>query len=523
MTSRPDDLPDVNIPLPARKPARRLTLIWVVPLIALLIGVVLAAQAILAQGPEITLSFTQAEGLEVNKTRIKYKDVDLGMVKSISLSADHRSVSVTARIDKQAASLLVKDSRFWVIRPRIAAGTVSGLGTLLSGAYIAVDPGKSEESRRDFVGLDEVPLVTSDTQGQSFLLTAEDLGSLDIGSPVYYRRIQVGRVVSYAMREDGKGVDVHIFVDAPHDKFVLAASHFWHASGIDFAVNANGATLNTQSLISLALGGIAFSTPETALDDKGAPAVSYTLYRNQAAAQRMPESLVERYVLHFRESVRGLTVGAPIDFRGITVGEVARVDFALDQKSTDFAVAVEINLYPERFTRRAKDGKRGLATSKITHQTLDQMVARGFRAQLQAANLISGQRYISLDFFSNTRPGKIDWQQAMPELPIQPGTLDSLQGQLEKTVKILQDTLSSADKLIVHIDQALVPELGRTLSDARQTLDKANQMLAEDSPLQARVGDTLREVSLAARSVRHLADLLERQPEALLTGKKDGK
>ncbi len=255
MTSRTDDLLNVDIPPPARKPARRLTWIWVVPLIALLIGVLLAAQAILAQGPEITLTFAQAEGLEVNKTRIKYKDVDLGIVKSISLSDDHRSVLVKAQIDKQAESLMVDDSRFWVVRPRVAAGTVSGLGTLLSGAYIAVDPGTSSDKRREFRGLDEVPLVTSDTPGKPFLLVARDLGSLDISSPVYFRRIQVGRVVSYAMREDGKGVDVRVFIDAPYDKFVVAGSRFWHASGIDFSFDANGASLNTQSLVSLALGG----------------------------------------------------------------------------------------------------------------------------------------------------------------------------------------------------------------------------------------------------------------------------
>lgn len=525
MTSRTDDLHNVDIPPPARKPTRRLTLIWVVPLIALLIGVVLAAQAILAQGPEITLTFTQAEGLEVNKTRIKYKDVDLGIVKSISLSDDHRLVIVTARLDKQAESLMVDGSRFWVVRPRVAAGNISGLGTLLSGAYIAVDPGTSTEKRREFRGLDEVPLVTSDTPGKPFLLVAQDLGSLDISSPVYFRRIQVGRVVSYAMREDGKGVDVRVFIDAPYDKFVVAGSRFWHASGIDFSFDANGASLNTQSLVSLALGGVAFSTPETALngEEVQAAAPHYTLYRNQAAAQHTPEAVIEKFVLHFRESVRGLTVGAPIDFRGITVGEVTHIDFAQDQKTTDFAIAVDIDLYPQRLTRRGKGGKPGRPTPKVTHQALDQMVAKGLRAQLQTGNLLTGQRFIGLDFFPNASNGQINWQAAIPELPTQPGVLDSLQQQLEKTVKVLQSTLVSADKLLVRVDGELVPELSRTLQDARKTLDKANQVLADDSPLQGRVDDTLREVSLAARSVRHLADLLERQPEALLMGKKDQK
>ena len=241
---------------------KRLSVIWIVPLLAVLVGIGLAVQAIRARGPEVTLQFTTAEGLEVGKTRVKFKDVVIGTVSEIALSEDRKSVRVVVQMDKQAEGLVVEDTRFWVVRPRVAASGVSGLATLLSGVYIAIDPGKQEQERREFVGLEVPPQVTSDTPGRQFLLKADDLGSLDVGVPVYYRRIQVGRVAGYAMQPDGKGVDVQIFVDAPYDSFVTADSRFWHASGIDVALSSEGVKLDVQSLASLVAGGIAFATPE---------------------------------------------------------------------------------------------------------------------------------------------------------------------------------------------------------------------------------------------------------------------
>lgn len=500
-----------------------LALIWIVPAIAVLIAIGLAVNAILTSGPEITIQLASAEGLEANKTKVKYKDVEIGKVTAIALSSDRQSVEVTVAMAKQAGALLVEDSRIWVVRPRIGAGGISGLSTVLSGAYIAIDPGRSSEPRHSFVGLDTPPQVISGMPGRQFLLTADDLGSLDVGTPVYHRRIPVGRVVGYAMQPDGKAVDVRIFVDAPYDRLVTSTSRFWHASGVDVSMDADGVRMDMQSLASLIVGGIAFTSLGGGQDAEVVPAPAeamFVLYADQTAALRLPDSLVQKYVLVFNESVRGLTVGSPVDFRGLAAGEVSRIDLDFGS-GADIAVAVEINLYPERFARRSRTRLNMEQSQRTIRKMLDAMVAKGFRAQLRTGNLLTGQRYVALDYFPKARAAQVKWRQAIPELPTQPGSLDSLQEQLQELVKTMQTTLEHVDKLMINVDQKLVPELSATLTDARGTMNRADRLLASDSPTQIQLRDTLREVGRAAAAVRNLADLLDRHPEALLTGRKE--
>lgn len=512
--------PQASVSSHSRSP---LALVWLVPALAVLIAIGLAVQAVLARGPEITIQFPSAEGLEANKTKIKYKDVEIGMVTSIALSEDRRSVKVTVVMDKQAKSLLIEDSRFWVVRPRVGAGGITGLGTVFSGAYIAVDPGTSQAPRSHFIGLDAPPLVVSGMPGRQFLLTADDLGSLDVGTPVYFRRIPVGRVVGYSMRADGRAVDVSIFVDAPYDRFVTSASRFWHASGIDVSLDGEGVKMDMQSLASLVVGGVAFANADGAsgAGAEGAPAESeFPLYPDRAAALRVPDTVVEKYLLTFDESVRGLTVGAPVDFRGLAAGEVSRIDLDVRPDGTGVTMALEINLYPERLARRRRDQSAPAHSPKAFRQIIDRMVAKGLRAQLRTANLLTGQRYVALDFFPRAKAAQVKRDQTIPELPTKPGSLDTLQDQLQSVVEALHKTLEHTDKLIVDVDRTLIPELSATLADARDTMNQAERILASDAPTQLQLRDTLREVGRAATAVRSLADLLERHPESLLTGRK---
>lgn len=510
-------------PIPQARTVSRLrspiSLIWIVPLVAVLVGIGLAVNAVLQRGPEIALQFASAEGLEANKTKLKYKDVAIGTVTAIALADDRRSVKVAVQMDKQAAPLLVEDSRFWVVRPRIAAGGVSGLNTLLSGAYIALDPGKSDNPQRRFVGLESPPLVVGDMPGRQFVLAADDLGSLDVGAPIYYRHIPVGRVVAYAMRPNGEGVDVRLFVDAPYDRFVTTTTRFWHASGIDLSVGADGMKLEMQSLLSLAAGGIAFAGGEAG--DGEAPAESrFTLHPDQTTAFRLRDTIVQKYVLVFDESVRGLAVGAPVDFRGLSSGEVSRIDVDLRRGAGGVAMVVEVSLYPERFARRERSGSGALPTPQEARKVIDNLVVKGLRAQLRTGNLLTGQLYVALDFFPKAKTAAIDWKRPTPELPTQPGSLGSLQEQLLAVVEALQGTLQRTDRLIEHIDHDVVPELAPTLRDARKTLDRANAVLDSDAPVQTELRDTLREVGRAASAVRNLADMLEEAPQAILTGKR---
>jgi len=512
------------------------SLVWLIPLLAALIGGWLMVNAMRSRGPTVTIEFSSGEGLEAGKTRIKYKDVDIGEVTAVTLSPDRSHIRVTARLVKEAAPYLVDDSRFWVVRPRISGGTVSGLGTLLSGAYIAMDVGKSLHPSEQFVGLGEAPIVTGDLPGTQFMLMARDLGSLEIGSPVLYRRVPVGQVVAYRLTRDGQNVAVSIFVNRPYDSFVSANSRFWHASGIDVTVDANGLKLDTQSLMSVALGGVAFETPEADGDSTPLlPGHRFVLAADQAQALRTQELNVRTYLVRFRESVRGLAVGAPVDFRGITIGDVASIGLDAGPDGDQLAMAVRIHLYPDRLL--------ALVGEKQTRNTLEQLslqhvVARGLRAQLQSANLLTGQLFISLDYFPDAPKAAVLRHQGMLVLPSVPGEmnqlqhtltrivaridripLDQLSAQAQHTLSSLDATLKNSNQMVNGINEQVLPQTVQTLRALQQTLDSTRQTLRPDSALQQDMRDAAQQVSAAARSVQTLSDTLERHPEALLRGK----
>ena len=524
-----------------RKPGpKSLQLVWIIPILAAIIGASIALKAFWDKGPTITIQFLNGEGIEAGKTRIKHKAVDVGTVKSVTLSPDRKAVIVTADIDRHAADgFLVDDTRFWVVRPRIAGGQISGLSTLLAGSYIGSDPGKSGVERRNFIGLEEPAPITSDLPGREFKLNADDLGSLDIGSPVYYRGVVAGRVISTQVPKDGKSVAVGVFVHAPYDAFVSAESRFWNASGIDLSLDANGVKLQTQSLLTLVLGGIAF---ESRPEDMGAPPAAantqFPLWDNRAVAMRDRESVVETYVLLFETSVRGLAIGAPVDFRGITVGEVSGIELRFDPDKVRFLTAVEIHLWPERLRDRGRTPSKQW-DAKSPGQRIQRFVAHGFRAQLRSANLLSGQLYVALDFFPKAPKAELDLKKTPPEIPTIAGSLaqieesignivknlekvpfDKLVADLRRTLDTLDTSLKRADELMNRLSTEVAPELRSTLEQARRTLGSAQQVLSSDSPVQGDLRDTLQEVTRAAEQVRALTDYLERHPESLIRGKR---
>jgi Paraquat-inducible protein B len=261
------DIPEAQIASPqiGRRHSRVL-LVWLVPIVAALVGIGLVIRAMLAAGPTITVSFQTAEGLQAGKTEVKYKNVVVGRVTSIRLTRNFKGVVVTIDLTHNAAKLAVADTRFWVVRPRVDWGGVSGLNTLLSGAYIGVDVGSSKTPKRRFAGLSEPPAILHDQKGRRFLLHARTLGSLNIGSKIYYRKFAVGRVAGYKLDQDGQGVTIQLFVRAPYDNFVTRETHFWNASGVDLAVNANGLKLATESVASVLAGGVGFGQPSGVKD-----------------------------------------------------------------------------------------------------------------------------------------------------------------------------------------------------------------------------------------------------------------
>ncbi len=537
-TPRLHDEEPIPLAVPRKPGPRSLQFIWIIPVLAALVGGWLAVKALLDRGPTITIRFQTAEGIEANKTRIKYKDVDIGVVRSISLSDDHKDAIVEAELVRRGSKgFLSEDTRFWVVRPRFSGGHVSGLSTLLAGAYIAADPGKAESQKKAFVGLETPPVVVSDQPGRQFMLSADELGSIDLGSPVYYRSVTAGRVVSIDMSKDGKRVNVGIFLNPPFDGYVRPGSRFWNASGVDFSLGAEGVRLQSESLVTLLLGGIAFETPPEADAQPAADANAvFVLWPNRQVAQRPHETVIETYLMTFDQSVRGLAVGAPVDFRGILVGEVKRIDLIYDPKQVRFRSAVEVHLYPERLRSRFRDPKLPQIASA---ERIKRFVEHGLRGQLRSANLLTGQLYVALDFFRDAPRAGIDTSTSPPQLPTIKGTelqdsiaaivkkiekvpFDKIGDDLKRALENLNTTLQKADVLVGKLNNDVAPELKATLEQARKTLASAEKTVAADSPLQDDLRETLQEVTRAAESLRALVDYLERHPESLIRGKRGG-
>ena len=550
MADRPHEPDAQDLPEAVAVPKRRFTpqLIWIIPIVAVLVGGWLAAKAVLERGPAITITFKTAEGLEAGKTKIKYKDVEIGVVKTITLSPNRKGIVVTAELSKQSEEFLREDTRFFVVRPRITSGGVSGLGTLLSGGYIGMDIGKSRETRRDFVGLEVAPIVTGEEPGRQFVLRADDLGSHDVGTPIYFRRVPVGQVVATALDKDGMGVTFTIFIGAPYDQYVTKNTRFWNASGIDVSLDATGIQVRTESVVSILVGGIAFQVePDSSPEPPADANTLFTLFPDRTQAFKRPDTVVDTYLLVFDGSVRGLSVGAPLDFRGVTIGEVVRIGVSIDPKTLTFHMPVEVKIFPRRLAARHFTGGTlpPAESEDVRRGRMKQLVDHGLRAQLRSGNLLTGQLYVALEFFRDAPKATIDLAKRPPEIPTIPGTFEELQETLTGIVKkldklqieeigadarkalaSLDDMLKGVDVFLKRVDADLVPDLRRTLDTATQamktaegTLKTADGTLAAASPLGADLQQTLRELNRTLTSIRTLAEYLEQHPESLIRGK----
>ncbi len=523
------DPPRSSVPESRNVPKKRtrLSLVWFIPILAAVVGAWVAVTRVMSEGPKITIVMKSAEGLEAGKTKIHYNGVDIGTVTTIELSPDHQTVILKAQMAPKTEGFLVADTKFWVVRPRISGANVTGLGTLISGAYIGVEIGSSQEDRRDFVALETPPVISGEIPGRFFILKTPDLGSIDTGTPIYFRRLQVGQIASYALDKDGKNLTVKAFVQAPYDQYVNPNTRFWHASGIDLSLSASGLSVQTQSLLSILIGGVAFETASNVLilppSDENAV---FTLYSNRTEAFNPPPRNPQTYQLIFKDSVRGLSPGAPVEFRGIKIGEVSDINAQIDLKTFEFLAPVTISLDPQRLGVKVLDLGPGGNLETMRRRLINALVAHGVRAQLKTGNLLTGSVYVSLDFFPGAPPATVDWSQNPVQLPTTSGQLEATEATVENIIKKLdkvpfQEIGEDLHKAIGQLDTTLVSAQG-TLSSARGTLDNTSNLTEPNSAQVQQLGSTLQEVSRAARSVRVLADYLERHPEALLQGKKGG-
>jgi paraquat-inducible protein B len=502
----------------------RLSLVWIIPIVAAIAGAWVAVTRILAEGPKITIVFKSAEGLDAGKTQIHYNGVTVGTLSAIRLSDDHRSVIATAQMAPKTEDFLVDDTNFWVVRPRISGGTVSGLGTLISGAYVGMEIGASKQKKRDFVALDTQPVVTGDVPGRFFVLTTPDLGSLDVGTPLYFRHLEVGQVAAYSLAEDGKSLSVRVFVRAPYDQYVTPDTRFWQASGVDMSLSASGLTVQTQSLLSILVGGVAFETPATGIDLTAAePETEFRLFRAREEAFKLPARNPQSYRLVFNESVRGLEPGAPVEFKGIRIGEVTEMRAQFDAITYQFSVPVVIRVDPASLGVKMIGRAPEENTGAVHQRMIDALVARGARAQLRSGSLLTGALFVAIDMFPDAPRASVDWSQDPPEIPTVPGEVAAIEANVVSIIKKIDQMPikgigDDLRKALAGVDQTMASARG-TLGNADRTLGSADKLIEPDSLLGGALGETLQEVNRAARSLRVLADYLERHPEALLRGK----
>ena len=535
------------------------SIVWLIPILTALIGVWLIVHTLADKGPLVTITFRTAEGIEIGKTRIKYKSLDIGLVEGVRFSSDFSRVEVRARLGKEAGHFLRRDTRFWVVRPTLSARGISGLGTLLSGSYIEIEPGQGAPQAL-FVGLESPPVVNADEAGKQITLMARKLGSIDRGSLIHFQGIVAGEVLGYEMANDYRSVLIHAFVKPPFDRMVRSNTRFWSASGLDLSVGPDGMRVKTESLQALLFGGIAFDTPdgqETGPDDIAG--LVFTLHDDQKSILEQGFTEKVRFVMFFEDSVRGLTVGAPVEFKGIKVGSVIGVRLEYEERTGAFRIPVVVELEPERIL------DRGERMKKAPRDAFQSLVKRGLRARLQTGSLLTGQLFIDLDMQPKAPIRLVGAGRTELELPTVMGNLEQMTTQmkgivdkldkvdivaigselqstlkgtaaianspnLDKTIADLAASLSSLRGILRKVDDRAEPitaNLEQALAAARDALEKSKAtmaavegVLSPESPMHDNAARLAQELSSTAKSLRSLVEMLERSPQSLLFGRK---
>lgn len=524
---------------------RRFSMVWIVPIVAVILGGWMVVHNYRTRGPVITIQFASAEGIVADKTHIKALSVDVGVVQSVEINPKFDGVLVRAQVKKEISELLRSDSQFWVVRPRVGASGISGLSTLLSGAYIELSPGSSDRPQRDFIGLNDIPPTPANTPGVHLTLISDENASLNSGEPVLYRGFQVGRVEKTVFDTTSRQVRSDIFVDAPYNDLITTNTRFWNASGLSINMDSAGVRVASESLETLLVGGVAFALPEGSTGgDEVTNGEEFMLYPDQASIHSAHFNFSRDYLLLFNSSVRGLLPGAPVTFRGLEIGQVVGISFdylpngnaTMDNDSVP--IPVLIRLTPASLTG---DDSQQMVDKLQKH--ISDGITTGLRASLKTGNLLTGNLYVSLDFVENpSQPGPATMGD-YPLIPTVSGGFDQIQSKvsqlldkfndlaLQQTVDDAGHTLrqigtaaNSAEQAVGHLDrvlagdalQQLPSELAETLQQLRSSLGAVAGDFSADSPLYRQLGHSLDQLQQTLHSVEQLTNQLGSQPSSLI-------
>jgi paraquat-inducible protein B len=523
---------------------RRMSSVWIIPMVALLLAGWLVWKNSVGKGPLVTITFETAEGLGEGKTEIRCRSVKVGMVESVKLNSKLSGVVVLARIEPDAVDLLRKDSRFWVVRPRITLQSVSGVDTLLSGAYIELEPGESQKVSRKkiYKGLEEPPVTSANVPGLRLVLNSEEAGSLTVGAPVYYRGYEVGRVERRRFDVEKEKVLFNIFIQEAFAPLVCKNTHFWNTSGIKIDAGANGFKLQTASLRAIVAGGVSFDI----LKGEGRSSLAqngdeYRLFPDRSLAEAATFDPDYKILLFFNQSVRGLKRGAPVEFRGLPFGRVSDISFKYSE-SGDSRVPVLVEVDTETLRNR-------FSSDKKRDDLLSELLSRGLNAKLSTASLLTGALFVEFEFNDSREPALLRHVNHYPVVP----TVSSGFAQIETKIDDFLNKLTAlpiaetmerfgktADEasLTLARTRTTLEELDKTLKDTHDLLgsdetqqlsQKLNEALVElrrtvesvgpNGSVQGDLRRTLDELRSAIRSFESLSRTIDEKPNSLLFGR----
>ena len=530
-----------QIPITARvNQLRHLSPIWLVPIVAALIGLWLVYATLSNQGPLITMTMVNAEGIEAGKTMIKARSVEVGTVQSVRLSEDLSHVVVTARMAVDTEDLLRQDSQMWVVKPRIERQGISGLGTLLSGAYIELLPGKGKKYADHFAVLDTPPVAQPDEKGLRIQLISDQSRGLNIGDPVMYRGFTVGRVEQSHFSAGSRQMEYQLFISAPYDSLVTSNARFWLNGGLRFEASTEGVKFETGSLENIIKGGISFDVPKGW--NLGKPVESrhqFKLYTDETSSRMRDYDRYLEYVLLFDDSVRGLAEGAPVEYRGIRIGTVQEVPYQLDDGkllgTTQGQIPVLIRIEPERFD--ADNSERALGQ---LYRDLEQQIRKGLRASLKTGSLLTGALFVDFNFQPDSpRAAGYGRFGKYPTIPTLPGglarieqqanrlltklnalPLDTTLGNLDAMLKESKQSFAAMRELSANLNQLTkqpgAQQLPAELTKTMQELQKTLQSFSSGSPVYGDLNRSIESLNQLLRELRPVARKVNDKPNSLI-------
>jgi len=524
----------------------RVSSIWIIPGLAIAIGLWMLINGLMKQDIVVNIRFSAAQGIAEGRTKIKSREIEIGIVESIKLSEDFSEVIVRARIDRDAEELLRDDARFWVVKPRIGVSGISGVNTLISGVYIELDPGKGFAGQRSFTGLDEAPVTTSYERGLRVLLSSNSVGTVQVSDPVLYRGRTVGKVVAANFNPSNQLFEYDLHISEPFDQAVSSNTRFWKANAISLEATTEGFSFSAESLESFIAGGIAFDLPK-----KRAPGRQvedgrrYKLYADQSDIDEFPYNYYLEYLVLFNSSVRGLFPDASVEYRGIKVGHVVDVSFEYLEKDAisgtdEIPVPALIRIFPGHLN--LEDSPDSVESLR---EIIESRVSNGLKAELAYASFITQSLYVSLDYFEKAENDAIGSLGEYATLPTQGSGIELIEKQvvaildqlaslpLKEAIESFNTTATSASETMASLKQSVeslnsilenqtTQDLPQSITETLSQVSDTLRVYSADSEVYQNLNGTIRKLESSLKEFEQVMQNLDQKPSSLIFSKPAG-